>query len=76
MSIFLKLQLEFISRNQPHIILFREQKDSQPFLIRAPVPLDLDVILSLLLLKLLIIVGFQLDQGLKDVLVLLRVLVP
>lgn len=44
-------------------------------LIETHVPADQDVVLGLRLLQLLVIVRLQLDQGAKDVLVLVRILV-
>ena len=45
-------------------------------LVDGPLPSHFDIALSLALLKLLVVVGFQLDQRLEDLLVLLWVLIP
>lgn len=75
LSIFLELQLQLISRNKPHIIFFRENESSDSLLVQAELPFNFDVILSLLLLKLFVIISFQLDERLKNLFVLLRILI-
>jgi hypothetical protein len=76
LSILLILQLEFISRHKPDIVLIRENEVSSLFIIDVPIPSYLDICLGLRFFELFVIICLKFDQRLKDFLILLWVLVP
>ena len=74
---FATFNLELIARNEPHVVtLVREHKVGVSLLVDGPLPSHFDISLGLALLELLVVVGFQLDQRLEDLLVLLWILIP
>lgn len=71
-------QSQFVSHRQPNFsrFEFRKIEPRDPLLIESNVPSDGERFLSLRFLESFVVVGFDLDEGPKNVLVLIGVLVP
>lgn len=73
-----QLKSELVPNRQSHLSALElgHAKPRDALLVETNVPPDDDVVLRLRLLDLLVVVGLNLDERSKDVLVLVRVLVP
>jgi hypothetical protein len=69
-------KLEFISRHKADVVFIGEYEIGHFLLMNVEVEADLDASLGLGLLKALIIVCFEFDQRLEDILILLWVSIP
>ena len=69
-------KFELVTGDQANVILLGEHEIGHPLFVLVVVKADSDVALSLRFLKALVIVSFELDQWIKHVLVLSRVLIP
>ena len=69
-------QAQLIAWHETHFLVgFWQSEIGQPLLVEAKIPADFDVSLSLRFFELPIVIGLHFDQGTKNVLVLVSVLV-
>ena len=69
-------KFEFITWNQSDIVLVRKNKERHPLFVDVVVKPDFNVSLSLRFLKTLVVISFELDKRLKDILVLSWISIP
>lgn len=75
LPIMVIFKFKLVTGHKSYIVFIRKHEISSLFIVYIPIPSYLDIGLSLRFFELLIIIGLKLDEGLKNLFILFRILV-